>query len=405
MEPDLQKSFHLGAAGLGAILGAYYYIYAPMQLFVGGFLDHFGSRKVLIPAILLCAAGTFLESSGVGGSAVLLTGRLMQGFGSAFAFVGAMHVAALWFPSSKLALLSGLTTGLGMIGAIIGNAAVAEVTQELGWQFTLRDAGIAGIVVAVAMFLLIPRKAPPPPPGENSASGDIEPIGPFRRMLRSLGSVLRNPQTWLIGFVGACLYLPLSLFGGLWGTPYITAVTGLDTVTASDAVAMIYVGWLIGGPFSGWVSDRIGRRKIMLVGSLGLTALCTLMLSLVPSTGTVTIFAMMLLVGLVSSVQCIAFAAGFEANQRWCGATSIAVINMIVMLVGGLLQPLAGVILDLGASPAAVDSGVYSAEDFRRAMLLMPAMNVLALIAAFFMRETFRQPGEEEELEWVEGGI
>jgi MFS family permease len=44
--------------------------------------------------------------------------RLMQGFGSAFAFVGTMYLATQWFPRRKIALLSGLTTSLGMLGAI-----------------------------------------------------------------------------------------------------------------------------------------------------------------------------------------------------------------------------------------------------------------------------------------------
>jgi len=264
----------------------------------------------------------------------------MQGFGSAFAFVGAMHVAALWFPSSRLALISGLTTGLGMIGAIIGNAAVAEVTQKFGWEPTLRDAGMVGLGVAVAMFLLIPRKAPPEPRGENPSEETLEPEGAFVRMFKNLRSVCTNPQTWVIGFIGSCLYLPLSLFGGLWGVPFINATTGLDEVQSSYAVSMLYVGWLVGGPIS-----------------------------------------------------------------RLCGATAVAVVNMLVMLVGGILQPVAGLLLDWGATPAEIASGNYSSDDFRHAMVIIPVMKLLALGVAFLMKETFQRTGEDEILEFTESGI
>lgn len=398
MEPELEKSYHLSAAGLGAVLGAYYYIYAPLQLVVGGFLDQFGSRRVLVPAILICAAGSFLEASGVAGSGFLLLGRLMQGFGSAFAFVGAMHVAATWFPSSKLALLSGLTTALGMVGAVVGNAAVAQVTVGLGWQVSLWDAGIVGVAIGVTMLLFLPRRKLPDPVGEER-SATLEPQKPLQAVCMALRDVMRNPQTWIIGFVASCLYLPLSLFAGLWGVPFLEHRMGMDVVDASDAVSMIYVGWLVGGPFGGWLSDRVARRKLLLVLSVILTFLVSLLVIFLPVTEEWVVYAVVFLFGLVSSLECIAFAAGLEANDVRVGGTSIAVVNMMVMLVGGLVQPVSGWLIDLGVPSAEIAAGAYETSDFRRALLLMPAMLVVAFMASFFMRETFRRPGEEGALE------
>jgi len=383
MEPELQKSFHLSAAGLGAALGAYYYVYAPLQLVVGGFLDEWGTKRVLVPAVLLCVAGCFLEVVG-GSPSVLVGARILQGSGSAFAFVGAMHAAAQWFPPERMALVSGITTALGMVGAIIGNAAVAQFVAAFGWQSSLRDAAFLGIAVAIAIFLFLPKP-------KKAATPRVEREGSaWSRIFGHLLKVLLNPQTWVIGFITSCLYLPLSVFGGLWGVPYLTAVTDMSVIDASRVISVLYVGWLIGGPFAGWLSDHLGRRKLMLFGSTALTLLTTIFLVIAPPSSITGMVILLLAIGLSSSVEVVGFAAGLEANPLKAAATSIATVNMIVMLVGGLLQPMVGVLLDhFSGSPNAIASGNFSGGDFRIAMILLPALSLFGILACFFLKETY----------------
>ncbi len=383
MEPELQKSFHLSAAGLGAALGAYYYIYAPLQLVVGGLLDEWGTKRVLVPAVLLCVCGCFLEIVG-GHASILFVARLLQGSGSAFAFVGAMHAAAQWFPPERMALVSGLTTALGMVGAIIGNAAVAEFVASTGWQSSLRYAAFFGLFVAAAIFFFLPKPRTKPTPGSDRVGSA------FSRIFGHLRRVIFNPQTWIIGFVASCLYLPLSVFGGLWGVSYLTAVTSISVVEASRVISVLYVGWLIGEPLAGWLSDHFGRRKAMLLGSTALTLLTTMFLVLSPPTSMPGMVILLLAIGLASSVQVVGFAAGLEANPLPAAATSIAVVNMIVMLLGGLLQPLVGVLLDhFAGSPDAIASGKFSAQDFQTAMILLPALSLSGIVACLFLEETY----------------
>lgn len=382
MEPELQKTFHLGAAGLGAALGVYYYVYAPMQLAVGGFLDRFGAKRVLIPAALLCSAGCFLEVAG--SSAWLLSmARLLQGFGSAFAFVGTMYLATLWFPAHRLAFLSGLTTALGMLGAIAGNAGIARVVETMGWQVTLRDAGIFGFVVAAAIFFLIPHERP----GLAVAIEEEREPQAKASAIQGLKAVFLNPQCWLIGIVGAALYMPLSIFGALWGVQYLSSVTGEDKVTASGAVSMLYVGWLIAGPFAGWLSDRLGRRQILLLGASILTTLTTAVMLLVTSTSIEIVYGLMLLLGIVSSAQVVSFVCAVEQSPRSFSGTAIASTNMMIMLLGGLAQPLVGVILDSVSGPNS--SGDYPAHAYRIAMLVLPISSIIGTIAAYFLKESY----------------
>ncbi len=393
MEPELQRTFHLTAGGLGGALGVYYYIYAPLQLVVGGLLDRFGARMILIPAAILCSLGCLVELAGTS-PAFLIGGRFMQGFGSAFAFVGAMFLVTRWFPARRLALLSGLTTALGMLGAIAANAGIAEVVQTMGWQIALRDAAFVGLGVAVLLFFVIPRKhANKPAEAEGVAAAEAQKPG----VVQALKIVFSNPQTWLVGLIGTALYMPLSVLGALWGVEYIVQVTGETKVSASGAVSMLYVGWMFGGPAAGWFSDRLGRRRLFLLAASVLTLLTTLLL-LVFSTITIgSMYALMLGIGLVSSAQIVSFVSAVEHNPRNVSGTAIAATNMLIMLLGGLAQPLVGVLLDAVSGPS--DTGVYSSMAYRVAMSVIPLSAAVGLVAAFFLRESYlADPAEPRDI-------
>lgn len=394
MEPELQKTFHLSAGALGGALGVYYYIYAPMQLVVGGFLDRFGARGILVPATLLCSLGCFIEIAG-NTSAYLMIGRFFQGFGSSFAFVGAMYLATRWFPRSRLALLSGLSTALGMLGAIAANGGIARVVQKAGWEVTIRDAGILGIVVALILYFIIPGRQPTPStlPTEKKQTPSSQ-----ISILSSLRIVLANPQTWLVGIIGTALYMPLSVLGALWGVEYVVTITGESKEAASWSISMLYVGWMFGGPAAGWLSDYLGKRKLFLFASSILTLLTSALLMMVESISLTQMNGLMLGIGLVSSVQVVSFVCAVEHNPHEVSGTAIASTNMIIMLLGGIAQPLVGMILD---SCGGINlAGHYSAHSYRIAMVVVPASAALGLIASWFLRESYSKAEEPAEVDY-----
>lgn len=389
MERSMQDDLHVGAAAMGAALGAYFYIYAPLQLVVGGVIDRLGPKYTLAPAVILVAAGCALESFTVNVEMVAAA-RILQGAGSAFAFVGTVYVAATWFPHRRLALLAGLTTALGMAGGIIGNAGIQNISEAIGWRTTLQGAALFGLGLAVVLFLVLQNR-------RQSDSGDAEIEGstplPF---FQAFKVVFSNPQTWLIGLVSACLYAPLPVLGDLWGNRYIVSVTGTDTATASRIVSMLFVGWLIGAPIAGWVSDRFRRRKLILVWATALTFVVTALLIFLPTLEPVPAGALFFIMGVVSCGQIVTFVASIEVNPVLCRGIALSAVNMVVMVVGGLLQPAAGFLLDQIAGPEVTD---YSGTEFRQAMIILPALALAGFVLTFFLRESHPGEPEVEEME------
>ena len=100
MIPQLEASFQTTALGLSAILGAYYYTYSTMSLVAGAALDHLGAKRTVPVGAAILGIGCLFFS---GGSVMAGdVGRLLQGAGSAFAFTGAVYLAAHGFSSRYL---------------------------------------------------------------------------------------------------------------------------------------------------------------------------------------------------------------------------------------------------------------------------------------------------------------
>lgn len=376
---QIEHDLHATAAVTGAALGAYYYVYAPMQIVVGVLLDRIGPKLLMVVAVLLVACGCFLETV-ASQIDLLVLARLLQGVGSAFAFVTTMYLATVWFPHRRIGLITGLTTALGMLGAIIGNAGVGWLVSLIGWDRTAAGSGWFGVALGVLFILFIPKL----PPWARSKQLAHRKGHALRALVRCLREVFLNPQTWIIGYISACLYLPLSLFGALWGNQYIVAVTGESTAVASAAVSMVYVGWLVGAPLAGVISERMGTRKHLLVASAALTLGGSILLLALPSIPIVWMFALLLVIGLSSSLQVLTFVAIIEVNPQHSKGTALAANNMITMLVGGLLQPVIGWLLDTSAGTA-----TPTAADFRSAFIVMPVMLLTALVMSIFLRETY----------------
>jgi len=382
MEEELQTHFVVGAGVLAGSLGMYYFIYSPMQMIVGAIFDSFGGKRIIVAACVIVALGCFLPSISTQTLALMTAGRFLMGLGSAFGFVGCVYLSTVWFHPKQLALLAGLTTMLGMIGAIIGQAPLSFLVDNIGWQRSWAVAGWLGIACTVMLLLLIPRT----PTTEVDRRKAFRGSTPFANICKSLFAVLKNPQTWLIGLVGGCLYLPLTVFADLWGIQYIRHVAGITKQEAASVVAMLYLGWLIGSPFAGWFSDYIGMRAGLMKWG---TFLCFLLLSgmlLFNNIPPMALGTLLFLIGLFSSSEILAFIMGLEANPDFARGSAVAVVNMIIMLLGALFQPIVGILLDWQAQDFS-EIGLYSASDYRVAMSVLPLMMGFGLVLSFALKD------------------
>ena len=361
---DLRQSFGIDAYLFGNLVAFYYYAYTPMQIPVGLLFDRFGVRWLLFFACLMCAMGSLLFAY----TDVLMIakiGRFIMGFGSAFAFVGVLALAGQWLSSRYFAFIAGLTTSLGMFGAMEGELILAKITEDLGWQMTMVYAGYAGLVLSVIMLLIIRDN-----PNRRKMDSTRNAVITFAQSLRR---VLAIGPVWLAGIVGALLYLSLSVFAELWAVPFLQVAYSFTRIEAAQAITLVYLGWALGGPLIGLISDRLNLRSLPLVLGAVAALACIIVVLYLPGLPVPLLYAALFGYGFFCGAEVIIFAISKECSAPELGGTAVAVVNMITMLAGAILQPWVGKMLDQFWTEGVVDNmRVYSLEHYQLALMVLP---------------------------------
>lgn len=381
--PELMHEFGVGAVVIGTLSSFFYYSYVGMQMPVGILLDRFSTRYLMSAMTLLCAIGCFLFANAYRLPQVEIA-RFLIGFGAAFAFIGTMKLVTQWFPASRVGLLAGATQALGMAGASMGEKPMAMLNQMFQWRQVNTGIAVLFIALSILMFLFIRDKKNQTKPSNKTPVSE------------SLAIVLRNPQTWINGMLIGMLYAPMTCFSELWGVSFFKQSYALNTETAANIIGLIFIGWAAGGPIVGWLSDYLQRRKLLIIIS---TFICLLLMSALlylPGLSLLQLNILAFLFGVSNTGVGVSYAVATEINPRSVVGTSIAFANMMTVIIGAILQPIIGVLLDAFWDGKMIDDvPYYSAHDFKLVMLMMPIVLVIALTFSFFLKETYCQPVAE----------
>ncbi|MSO77806.1 MAG: MFS transporter [Alphaproteobacteria bacterium] len=377
MIPELMREFAVGAAALGTLSAFYFYAYAGLQIPIGMLMDRVGPRRLLAGSAAVAALGSLVMAASPD-FAMAGFGRLLVGVGVAFAWVGLLTIVTHHFPANRFALLTGCGQAAAMVGAMLGQAPTGLLVESIGWRHTLGI--LAGVALAAAgLFWWAIRDRPL---ARQESAG----------LIGGLKTVARNRYTWLSALYSLCMATPLLSFAGLWAVPYMKAVYGLDRVTASTGIALIYFGWALGAPSLGWLADRLGtKRPLMLTTSCVALATMTAFLYL-PGLPLGLIYALFFVNGLASSTMFMGFACARGHNPIWAVGAAYGIVNTGSTGGAALFQPVIGLVLD-SLWTGGIEGGarVYEPAAYGVALLSLPALYAAAVLAAFAMREPPRE--------------
>ncbi|HXR51268.1 MAG TPA: MFS transporter [Steroidobacteraceae bacterium] len=378
MMPQLGEAFGLSASGLATLLGLFYYAYSPFSLVAGVAMDQLGARLTVPIGAAAMGVGALMFASG--DPTLASIGRFIQGAGGVFALIGAAFLATTYFPASRAATLIGATQMMGMAGGSAGQFAVGPlISRGLPWERFWLIMGVAGLAIAVVLFLLLPRReaATAKPAGTSS--------GWAGRAVTALATVFRNPQSWLCGLIAGLIFIPTTIFDMVWGVRFIQEGFDLDFQTAVMRSAAVPFGWIIGCPLLGWISDRIGRRKPVILASAAVL-LVMLALILFGPVREFPPFVLGLVAGIASGGAMLTYAVIKEANRPEHSGTATGVINFINFSFSALLGPVFAGLL-AGASAG----GERELDHYQIAFQPLVWGVGLAIVLTFFLKETGRR--------------
>lgn len=380
MHDHLMVEFSLTGATVGNLSALYFYTYASLQIPVGLMVDRFGPRLLLVFGALVCAAATLLFAwSSDAGLAHLA--RALVGFGAGFSFVCALTLAARWLPSGRFAQVTGLQMMAGMIGGFLAQAPLATLVEAIGWRDALAGSAVLGLLLAAALWFVVRDFPPGPRPPQAPPQG-------LGGLVGSLASVITRKQNLVTAWMCAAMTAPMLAFAGFWGVAWLMQTKGYDRPGAGAVASLLLLGWALGSPLAGWLSDRLGRRKVVIQAGC-LVALFTLAaLIYLPGLPAAVLWVLFLVTGAACGCMSVAYALVRGYNAASETGASFGFINGATTATGAVFQPLIGLLLDLGwRGETLAGARVYSAETYQIALSVLLAFLLSALLASLALRE------------------
>lgn len=376
MTGELMRDFHVGGSALGSLSAMYFYAYVALQIPVGLLMDRFGPRKLMSGALILCA----IASVSMASSNSLLAAsasRFVIGGSVAFAFVGTLTILTKWFLPQRFSMYAGILQSSGMVGAMLGQAPLRMAVETSSWRVALMMMGGIALMLAIAAFLIVPRRTTP---AETLASNDST--------RRGLMSVLKSPRNWLCVLAGFGLAAPMLGFAALWAVPWLNTVRGFTQTQSAGIASLVFMGWLIVAPVAGWISDRIRRRQVVLIVGSMISLLGFLCILFVDIRSPLLMGILFFLQGAGGCTMVICFTVIREYNPQGNTSAALGLLNTFVVGSGAVMQPLIGAVLDRRWQGGMMEGArIYNAENYHSAFLLLVAANVMAVLCCLVLKE------------------
>jgi sugar phosphate permease len=380
---ELMQAFGATGTIIGLLSATYFYAYAGLMIPAGVLLDRLGVRWVVAAGGLTMGIGT-IGMAAAQGPVLLFGGRFLVGAGASVMFVGALRIAATWFPPSYFGTLSAATAAIGILGGLVATAPMAGLAAGLGWRGALAAVGVVTLAGAVCCLLLV-RDHP-----DHDHRGRTGPALGWDATLAGLGRVLRNPHTWPPFLAFFFLYSATNnLF--FWIVPYLRDVHHLGMTDAALYATASSLALLIAGPLTGFVSDRVLRRRRLpytVLTAVQFVAWVVFVLTLgrLPLAG---LYALLFGMGLVGGAFVLTWPLGREVNPPALAGIAVATVNLGGFVGAALTQGPLGTLLDARwAGETLRGARVYPVEAYRASFTASAALILCACLVSLLFRET-----------------
>ncbi len=273
----------------------------------------------------------------------------MVEFGSAFAYVTTLKLAATSLPRKYFGTATGVVTGCGMVAEILTDIYLTHSVKINGFHFVMYFPLFMGIDLIVAILLIIRDKP------KEEATTEMAAIS-YRQLGDYLLGIIKNRQMWFIGIVGSLLYLPSSVFLDVWAIPYLHYVHHLSPEQASWGVSIVLFGWIMSSFGSGVLSNILGTRKIPLLIASFLAAIVASLILYLNGLPIYVLHPLLFLFGICCGPHPLCFTLSKENNPHKISGTAIAFANFVIMMGGFILRiiRLALSIMPIGLSIAGI---------------------------------------------------
>jgi len=247
--PVVVPALNMNMTQAGAFMSAFYFGYVITQIPAGMLADRFGVRLILGASLVIEGLSTF----GMGFMASYDAGlwlRAITGLGAGAVFAACARALMEWFPAKERGTAFGIMLAAPSGGIVLSNYIVPALNQAFSWQGAFKAIGIATVILGIAIYFMV--KTSDQPKGEKS-------------MFAGIKVVFSNRNILLTAIAGFCL-MWVELGTATWANAYIKKL-GFSVADAGMVMIAYGIGGIIAPMVSGYISDKIGNRKLLLIVS------------------------------------------------------------------------------------------------------------------------------------------
>ncbi|MEQ1515493.1 MAG: MFS transporter [Usitatibacteraceae bacterium] len=389
---ELSQAFGLTAAALGNLSAFYFYSYVALQIPTGLLADRFGPRVLLTIGAAIAGIGTAVFAIAPDTWTANL-GRLLIGGSVGVAFVSMLKLASHWMPARQFALASALALVVGVFGAVSAGAPLRLLVDEFGWRAMMWASAALTIMLGVLTWVTVrddPEARGYKSYADHTAQSASVDLAPHKGVFAGLLEAFRERNVFLLFFIAGAPSSIILTFAGLWGVPFLTTHYALSAANAAGLCSAMMVTWAIGCLVYGAASDRIGRRKPLMIGGMFVVLVLWATFIYVPALPYFWLVTLLLSIGFFSGCFILSFVFAKESCTVRLSGTVSGIANMGVIQGPMYMQPLVGIILDRTWSGSAVGGKrIFDLASYQQGFSSMLIWGVLAIVLLFFTRETW----------------
>ncbi len=237
----------------------------------------FGTRAVTVASVFLTVAALFGFSFS-GSFSMLIIFAVPYGLGAGAIDAALNNYVALHYKAKHMSWLHCFWG----VGAIISPFIMSFALKNLNWNSGYRIVGFIQLAIALLLLVTLPVWKI----NKTESTADTKRVG------LTAALKIKGVPFLLIGFFAYCAAEATAMY---WASTYFTEVKGISGDRAASFAALFYIGITLGRFASGFITERLGDRRMILLGT-GLLA-CGIMILLIPVRSYMTAFAAFLVIG------------------------------------------------------------------------------------------------------------
>lgn len=290
--PVIAADYGLDSAQLGILGSALLYTYAAMQIPTGFLADKVSPKKMLVLSCIIAAASSVMFATSSNFTNLVIA-RALTGVATALVYVPALAIIRNQFGDAAYGSMVGFIVAMGKAGNVAATSPLKWLNDLVGWKATFFTVGIVTLVVGALAWIIIKEEKPEIKPLMKTSSPDNQRKADLKALF-SFGSI--SIMIWFFFIAGSRLS-----FQSLWASKFFQEALGANANISSLYLTMMSIGGVFGGILFGRMADKIGSLRSLVVSTLIFCACWVSFIALPPTTGTVVIAILSLLLGAVGA--------------------------------------------------------------------------------------------------------